>query len=218
MHKNLNDYPDPLPINATEYEQAMAKLALSALDMPVNLQPLLDPKTCDAKHLPFLAQIVGLPVWDEDWPEAKQREAVQKWPFILQNAGDKWAIVEALKIIGVEAEHTWWHEQTPTKMPFTFDVIAWVTENIYEGSLTLIDSKTHGWVKKLIDASKSAHDYFQFKVGSQHNTSLSVHNVLNHRIYVEFFGETFVPEFETNQTIHTHLNNFVFVEFAGATI
>lgn len=217
MTNNLNDYANPLPENANELEQSVAKLALAILDIPVDFKPLLNPLTCPIEHLPYLANLVGLPIWDEGWSVEKQREIIHKWPEILKNAGDKWAIIEALKLIGITTDFKWWHEQTPEAESFTFKIIAWVNENIFDGE-TLINAKSQIWIAKLINASKAAHDQFIFSVGTNHQSNLTIRNVFTNSVFQFFEGATWVPEYENNSIVKNIIFNTQFAEFEGVTV
>ncbi|MEO1575306.1 MAG: phage tail protein I, partial [Pseudomonadota bacterium] len=71
-----------LPDTSTEFEAALATPsfeALQALD-PAILKALKDPWTCPAAFLPFLAEEFSVDVWDDDWPEEKQRTVIaESW-------------------------------------------------------------------------------------------------------------------------------------------
>ena len=200
MTKNLNEYPNLLAPGASEWEIDAAKLALYAMDNDIDFKPLLNPKTCKASHLPYLAHLVGLPVWDEEWTVEKQRQVVEKWPTILKYAGDKWAVVEALRLIGIEPDHEWWHEQAPLGVKFTFKITAWVSDNIYEAGSAFINPKVAEWVDLMVQASKSAHDHYKFIIGAKLNGGINIVGAMRFTNKLSIAGD------ETKPTIQGQLN------------
>ncbi|WP_375261865.1 phage tail protein I [Palleronia sp.] len=61
-----------LPQNATPMERALARATSD--ELPVEYGQILDPYRTSLDWLPWLAAHHGVPLWFEDWPEARKRE------------------------------------------------------------------------------------------------------------------------------------------------
>lgn len=68
-----------LPPNATPWEKVMSLVGAARRPLPAELiKALWSPKDCPARLLPYLAWGLSVDIWDDAWPETKQREVIAK--------------------------------------------------------------------------------------------------------------------------------------------
>lgn len=58
----------------------------------------LDPMTCDARLLPYLAQVYQVLYWDELWSEVVKRKFIANAPMVHRHIGTKWALETILEL------------------------------------------------------------------------------------------------------------------------
>lgn len=67
------------PSNATPWEKVVSLVGAERRPLPAELiKAVWNPWTCPARLLPYLAWGLSVDIWDEAWPETKQREVVAK--------------------------------------------------------------------------------------------------------------------------------------------
>ena len=109
--------------NASKFQQALSTAMRAGLDLPANINVLIDPDLCPLAFLPFLAWANSVDYWDEDWPEATKRLAIKSAPEIHDHKGTIYAIEKCLEIIGYEVgKITEWHQETPKAEDGTFKI------------------------------------------------------------------------------------------------
>lgn len=120
---------DLCPPNATPLERVLADLAharIDAIDLAV-IRQVVDPATCPAKFLPWLAAANSVDVWDHNWPEATKRAAIAAAPEVHRLKGTRKAVRLALTALGAEASIVEWWETEPEGQRGTFSVTVWST-------------------------------------------------------------------------------------------
>jgi phage tail P2-like protein len=83
---------------------------------------LMNPQTCDAKYLPYLAYAFGVDFWDDSLIEAQKRELIQKSLLLHKKKGTVWAIEEVFKAIKVNARISEWFEYGGDPYKFKIDI------------------------------------------------------------------------------------------------
>lgn len=91
--------PSLLPPNATPLELALSRAAAMS-HQPEHIATLWNPLRCPVAVLPWLAWAMSVDEWDDRWPEARQREAVQQAARLHRRKGTPWAIKRALQVHG----------------------------------------------------------------------------------------------------------------------
>ena len=113
---------DLLPPNATPLERALAAATARIADVPVALDPLLDPATCPAELLPWLAWGESVDIWETTWNEATKRQAIADSILLHRRKGTRWAVETVLARIDALAQVIEWHEAQPALDRHTFEI------------------------------------------------------------------------------------------------
>jgi phage tail P2-like protein len=107
---------------------ALAQALESCFDERLNLienpiSSLWDVSKCPAALLPYLAEALSCEIWDSDWPEERQRATLKKWLIIRAKRGTPFAVLEAFRQLGIQADIE--EEDKPKEFKVTF----WFDEN-----------------------------------------------------------------------------------------
>jgi phage tail P2-like protein len=113
---------DLLPPNATPLERALAASTARLADVPIALDPLIDPATCPAELLPWLAWGESVDIWETSWTEARKREAIAESILLHRRKGTRWAVETILARIDALAQVVEWHQAQPPLARHTFEI------------------------------------------------------------------------------------------------
>lgn len=91
-----------LPPSSTPLERALVQAITSPVHTPELVATLWDAQACPLALLPWLAWALSVDEWDESWPEARKREAVQISVQLHRKKGTPWAVRRALLGAGLE--------------------------------------------------------------------------------------------------------------------
>lgn len=100
-----------LPNSASDFElniEAAIKQLLSSLDKP--FPNFLDATVTAKKALPYLGDDRGVDYWSSLEGEEEQRKAIASQWQLRALGGKKSGLIEAARVIGIEAEVFSWHE------------------------------------------------------------------------------------------------------------
>ncbi|MFK3888477.1 phage tail protein I [Sphingomonas sp. NPDC079357] len=112
-----------LPANATALERAIEASVARISDVPVPLRQLVNPDTCPADQLPFLAWAVSIDTWESDWPDAIKRARVRSAISIQRRKGTVASLREVIASFGgAVAVREWW-QMIPPGPAHTFALI-----------------------------------------------------------------------------------------------
>lgn len=109
-----------LPPNATSLERNLEKVAERALDLPTPARSVLDPDTCPAPLLPWLAWALSVSEWDTSWSEAQKRNVIRNAIYIHRHRGTPAGVRLALSSLGYEIDIIEWFQEEPPADPYTF--------------------------------------------------------------------------------------------------
>lgn len=111
-----------LPPNATRLERNAADVCAAIDNIPVPLRDLVDPATCPAQVLPWLAWHFSVDSWDASWTEAQQRAVIAASYQMHRTKGTRGAVERGLAALGVSAEIIEWWQDAPRAQAHTFRV------------------------------------------------------------------------------------------------
>ena len=135
--------------NPTTLQQALNEANQQILDLPTNLQILIDPDLCPVQFLPFLAWSESVDYWDEAWPETTKRTAIKEARYIHHKKGTQIAIEKLLAMVGFELTTlTEWFNHTPPKTAGTFSAQVAAPDGI--------NLKTQALMRRMIEIGKPA--------------------------------------------------------------
>ncbi len=112
-----------LPPNATPLERALEAATARLGDVPSPLRPLVDPDTCPADLLPYLAWAVAIDGWSEDWPEPIRRARVHAAIPIQRRKGTVASIRDLVASFGGGFLLREWWQFSPPRRPYTFALV-----------------------------------------------------------------------------------------------
>lgn len=113
---------DLLPPNATALERNVATVNARLGDLAAPLRDLMNPATCPAALLPWLASALSVDYWDESWTESQKRGVIAASIKVHRHKGTLAAVKAALASLEVVAEIVEWFNETPQAAPYTFRV------------------------------------------------------------------------------------------------
>lgn len=99
-----------LPLNSTQFEDALEAATSAMTDLPVPISALWDASRCPAAHLPWLAWALSVDEWDPTWTEDTQRAVIASSVEVHRHKGTVWAMRRALGVAGLgdaEIHESW---------------------------------------------------------------------------------------------------------------
>ena len=111
-----------LPANATPLERNLAAASAPLGDLPVPLNDLMNPATCPAPLLPWLASALSVDSWTASWTDAQKRAVIAASYQVHRKKGTLAALRAALLSLNVSAEVVEWWQAVPQAAPYTFQV------------------------------------------------------------------------------------------------
>lgn len=153
-----------LPPNATPLEHALATIGAEIGDVPIPLRDLVNPETCPAKLLPWLASYLAVSPWEDSWTEAQKRGVIASAYLVHRQRGTRAALTRALAALGVAAEVVEWWQTTPEGNPYTFFVDVETYDGMDNAHLLTINSQ--------IDAVKPARSSYDVRLIARPSTRM----------------------------------------------
>jgi len=167
------------PVISTDPKlKALAALSerLSTLDLTPVLTNLVD--AVEADVLPCLADQFHV-MGDEGWllanTDERRRKLIKQSIEIHRHKGTVWAVKSVLEALAVSAEVTEWWQTVPRGAPYTFDLLAWVNDNLSDTSAVL-SPETYQRLRRLVDMNKPVRSHFSFRVGARFDDALGAAN------------------------------------------
>lgn len=163
-----------LPPNATPVELALEEaIARSGPDLSPIAQ-LMNPETCPAHLLGWLAWAMSVDTWDSGWSEGVKREVIRSSVPVHRLKGTRKAVMAALEALGFNVDLTeWWQEAAP---PHTFRLDAYGEDVLAAGFQ--IDEQLLDTVTRIIENAKPARSHFTFRIGESFRQEPTLKNGL----------------------------------------
>jgi phage tail P2-like protein len=111
-----------LPFNATAQERALEAATARISDVPVLVRESWNPATCPEALLPWLAWAFSVDTWDDTLTVAQKRAVIASSFLVHARKGTRYAVLQSLAAVGVDAEIVEWWQQAPAAAPHTFRV------------------------------------------------------------------------------------------------
>lgn len=135
--------PSLLPPNATPLMRALETVITHALNIDHPIAEILNPDTCPAKFLPFLAWQYSVDVWRPEWPEHIQRARIKASISVHNRKGTAAAVREVVGSFGGNILLREWFEMSApgyTPVPGTFEITMNVSGSTdYTNTASFID-------------------------------------------------------------------------------
>jgi phage tail P2-like protein len=178
-----------LPVNASQLLKDLEKTALKISDLEAKNKDVLNADKLAENLLPWLGWAFSVDSWSDNWREDVKRDMVQKTISLHQTKGTKKAIQRALDVVGVFANITEWWEMTPQGKPHTFEIDAFVNDNINPDAPVIISLEVQKRLIDLINNVKPARSHFSFKLGAKFEAKVSLGAVCRVRQFEKFSFE-----------------------------
>jgi len=146
------DQTSILKPNATQHDRAVEQSIRKAKPDLTSVATLMNPDTCPAHLLGWLAWAFSVDVWEASWPEATKREVIRAALPVHQRKGTRGAVVAALQSQGFGAELIEWHEYNGT--PHTFRITVFVGQDKY------FDHTSPPKLRDIVDATKPLRSHY----------------------------------------------------------
>lgn len=155
----------PAHLSSLERDLDIALARIEDVDIPI--ATLWDPWECPLDALPYLAWALSVDQWHSDWSEKVKRQVVANSLNVHRIKGTRPAVAQALSALSVETEFTEWFEASPKAQPGTFELIAWVNENLTSGEAAFLNQALYDQIRASVNNAKNARSHFTFKVGAK---------------------------------------------------
>ena len=125
----MPEQPSILPPNHTEFEAAMERLIQNSRPDLTPVSQLMDPDTCPAELLGWLAWAFSADIWDASWDEATKRRVIKQSLEVHRRKGTVGAVRRALEAMGFLPKVVEWSQMEPQGAPHSFALILEILEN-----------------------------------------------------------------------------------------
>lgn len=150
-----------LPPNAAPAELALEQAVVTSGPDLSPVAQLMNPDTCPAHLLGWLAWAMSVDTWDAGWSEPVKRDVIRNSVSVHQLKGTRVAVMTALEALGFNIDLTeWWEEAAPAH---TFRLDAY-GEDVLEAGFQ-VDAKLLATVTRLIENVKPARSHFSLRIG-----------------------------------------------------
>ena len=194
-----------LPINASQLLKDLESSSLKATSLEALNRYVTNPDLAPDNILPWLAFSVSVDDWSDNWPKVIKREMIKNSISLHQIKGTKRAIKKALEIIGVAGEIVEWWELNPRMTPHSFNITAYLNDNINEYADVIIGLDTQKKLINLIENVKPARSHFNFKLGARFESQISYGVSSKVKQFVNFSFISELPKFEGSSLILTKI-------------
>lgn len=167
----MTDKTSLLPAHLSELERDLDAALARIDDVDIPIATLWNPWECPLDALPYLAWAMSVDLWRSDWSEKIKRQVVADSLSVHRRKGTRPAVAQALSSLGVETEFTEWFEASPRAQPGTFELIAWVNENLTSDQEAFLNQALYDQIRAGVANAKNARSHFTFKVGAKFGPS-----------------------------------------------
>lgn len=164
------DHPSVLPPNRTPLEEALEQAVNKGKPDLTPVAQLMNPDTCPAHLLGWLAWAFSVDVWEPKWPEDRKRATIRNAIKIHRVKGTRGAVRRALGAIGFEVEISEWFENGEAPRTFRIDA---VSDDILEAGFP-VSTELLDMVSTLIDNVKPVAAHYSLRVGERMATNAYV--------------------------------------------
>lgn len=154
--------------NATAPERALEQAMRKGTPDLAPVATLMNPETCPAPLLGWLAWAVSVDVWDPKWSETTQRAVIRDAVIIHRLKGTKGAITRALATLGFRIDLSEWFEHGGA--PHTFRIDAY-GEDILAAGFGINPALLRRITQTLINV-KPVRAHFELRIGERFDAGL----------------------------------------------
>lgn len=155
------DQTSLLPPNATAVERAIETLSRRLDDIPSPLRDLVNPETCPARFLPWLAFTLSVDTWNPAWSERVKRNLIAASMDLHKRKGSAGSVRAVVQAFGGQIALREWWQMEPPGQPHTFDMVLTLSGNDGEAA-------SQSFIEEVIDEvarTKPARSWFTVTQG-----------------------------------------------------
>jgi phage tail P2-like protein len=131
-----------LPPNSTQLERNIAAVNARLGDVPTPLRDLMNPDTCPAHLLPWLAAELAVSPWNDQWTEMQKRAVIASSYQVHRQRGTLASLKAALIPLGLKVDVVEWWQENPPAAPYTFRLDVDLADQGLNGSeIEFLDSQ-----------------------------------------------------------------------------
>ena len=159
----MADFFSLLPPNASELEREIEQAA--ARPVPVTIKAFWNPDRIPRGLMPWLAWEWSVDTWSSAWDDATKRAVLRDSARYHRRKGTRRSVIDAITALGSNITLKEWHEYSPARQPYTFDVVVDSLTGTSSGVLQeqLIDA---------IEQAKPVRAHFTVSVATRASTRL----------------------------------------------
>ncbi len=163
----------PPSVSDLERDLELALARIEHVDIPI--ATLWNPWECPIDVLPFLAWSLSVDMWRSDWPETVKRRVVAGSQNVHRIKGTRPAVEQAINDLGVSSELVEWFEKIPEGEPGTFELTAWVNENLVTpGEPAVLNGQLYEQLRLAVNNAKNTRSHYTFKAGARFDSGVAV--------------------------------------------
>lgn len=166
----MSDTQSILPPNHTAVEAALEQAILKGKPNLAPIAQLMDPSTCPADLLGWLAWAFSVDVWDANWTEKTKRDVIRNSIAIHRIKGTVGSVRRALGTIGIRTDISEWFEYGGVPHTFRIDAFA---DDIFASDFQ-IDPKLFETVSRIIENVKPVYTHFTLRIGEKHGATVDL--------------------------------------------
>lgn len=157
------DLPTILKPNATEHDRALEQAIRKGKPDLTPIAKLMNPDTCPAHLLGWLAWAFSVDVWEATWSETMKREVIKRSIAIHRIKGTAGAVRRALTTIGFRTDISEWFEHGGAPHTIRIDAFG---DDIFAAGFQ-ISAELVDMVTLLIENVKPVRAHFTLRVGEK---------------------------------------------------
>lgn len=178
------DLPTILKPNATEHDRALEQAIRKGRPDLTPIATLMNPDTCPAHLLGWLAWSLSVDVWEPAWSETTKRSVLSASLEVHRKKGTVGSVRRALEGISVPATIIeWWEEVAqPGAEPSTFEIWLDLAALLLDGADI---EATLAQLREVVDAAKpvSAHYTAHARVAPKATEFAGCTSIMSGRVY-----------------------------------
>lgn len=161
------DLPSILKPNATDHDRALEQAIRQGKPDLTPIATLMNPETCPAHLLGWLAWAFSVDVWEATWSEVMKREVIKRSIVIHRIKGTAGAVRRVLSTIGFRTDISEWFEHGGDPHTFRIDAFG---DDIFAAGFQ-IDAELLEMVTTLIENVKPVRAHFALRIGESFNVT-----------------------------------------------
>lgn len=176
---DASDTTSLLPPNATPLERALEGLTRALDEVPVPLRDLVNPETCPARFLPWLAYSRSVDAWNPAWSERVKRNLIAASIDLHRRKGSAASVRAVVQAFGGQLALREWWQMSPPGEPHTFDMVLTLTGQ--DGA-----AATQTFIEEVIEEvarTKPARAHFTVTQGFAAGTALAAAGAARPAVY-----------------------------------